>query len=735
MGNEALPPQSSVDDVRSQQGAPSALSETRRQQQKGQQQEPATVVSSQSGYHHHPQQQQPALQQPSLLPQQQLQHHQQQSEYYRQPQQHDAASIRPPFQPLEAMAGRHGPYDTSAMAQALPKIDYGAPLPYGPGVQRFTPAATPSPGVYPRPGPHYVGPIPSPTPAQPFYIPQPPPPIPAPQFHGRTVPVMHAAGPANVFPPRPGYGYYANAMSPPSPYYYGQPSSPYFPQNQGMQIQGDAGRFSPSSNYAQRGRQPQPLVVSGSGQSDSPASSQRSSQRPQQEHSDAPGSSVVRGPPRKPKQSGHAIWIGNLPPQTDLMSLVHHVCQLTTGLESLFLISKSNCAFANFPDEESCLSAQQKLNDSWFMSVRLVSRLRKNAAEGTQSASTADSPQPQQAPSSSEETQEDGAALVDGPPPAGAADQATSKREVAIPPQKAAAATALIVDGTGKSRQKNVNELDATAASGGFAGELGNTAHHDKDRFFILKSLTVEDLELSVRTGIWATQSHNEEKLNNAFKSCENVYLVFSANKSGEYFGYARMTSQINDDPAAAIKFAPATQTFDDVELPKAIPTEAAGSTPRGRIIDDSARGTIFWEAQRDETSEDAAVDGVETDPPASVDAAAAAADDVSSLRSGDPDPDPDAAGGVDEPRAWGKPFQLEWLSTARLPFYRTRGMRNPLNANREIKIARDGTEVDPAVGRQLIRLFHEAATTSPAAVGGRPSIGSATGGYTQGPY
>ena len=39
-----------------------------------------------------------------------------------------------------------------------------------------------------------------------------------------------------------------------------------------------------------------------------------------------------------------------------------------------------------------------------------------------------------------------------------------------------------------------------------------------KDKFFIVKSLTVEDLELSVRNGVWATQSHNEEALNKAYE-------------------------------------------------------------------------------------------------------------------------------------------------------------------------------------------------------------------------
>jgi hypothetical protein len=37
-------------------------------------------------------------------------------------------------------------------------------------------------------------------------------------------------------------------------------------------------------------------------------------------------------------------------------------------------------------------------------------------------------------------------------------------------------------------------------------------------KYFIVKSLTLQDLELSVRNGIWATQSHNEDALNKAFQ-------------------------------------------------------------------------------------------------------------------------------------------------------------------------------------------------------------------------
>lgn len=38
------------------------------------------------------------------------------------------------------------------------------------------------------------------------------------------------------------------------------------------------------------------------------------------------------------------------------------------------------------------------------------------------------------------------------------------------------------------------------------------------EKFFVVKSLTLQDLELSVRNGIWATQSHNEEALNKAYQ-------------------------------------------------------------------------------------------------------------------------------------------------------------------------------------------------------------------------
>lgn len=174
---------------------------------------------------------------------------------------------------------------------------------------------------------------------------------------------------------------------------------------------------------------------------------------------------------------GHAIWIGNLPPQTDLMSLVHHVCKVAPGLESLFLISKSNCAFANFKDEPTCVDAQQKLHDSKFQSVRLVSRLRKSTVEGA-----------------------GGATAPTGPSVTNPATSASNGEADSVSPSE--------------PDSPNLSSTETPQPKANNGGMNGT----QQDKFFVLKSLTAEDLELSVQTGIWATQSHNEETLNNAFK-------------------------------------------------------------------------------------------------------------------------------------------------------------------------------------------------------------------------
>ncbi|KAK2802931.1 hypothetical protein FQN50_007176 [Emmonsiellopsis sp. PD_5] len=326
----------------------------------------------------------------------------------------------------------------------------------------------------------------------------------------------------------------------------------------------------------------------------------------------------------------HALWVGNLPSRASIVDLKDHFSRdATEEIESVFLISNSNCAFVNYKTETACVSALARFHDSRFQGVRLVCRLRRTGSgDGHKTLS----------PLSGGNT--------------GEADADTDS----------------------DNNKDQGHERSATTVP---------------ERFFIVKSLTIEDIERSRVSGVWATQKHNEATLNHAYevgdlayKSSKAVYLIFSANKSGEYFGYARMVSPIppgdanppNDTQESNIAISP--------ESPITIATPATAAAPAGVIFEDRARGTIFWESDRDENTGTGTADreqgaGAETEADEKL---------------------------LDQP--FGRPFSVEWLSWQRVPFHRTRGLRNPWNANKEVKIARDGTELEPSVGRSLIELF-----------------------------
>jgi len=142
---------------------------------------------------------------------------------------------------------------------------------------------------------------------------------------------------------------------------------------------------------------------------------------------------------------------------------------------------------------------------------------------------------------------------------------------------------------------------------------------------------------------------------------------------------------------------------------PKSIPTPSTEWAPKGRIIDDSARGTIFWEADiGDETAIDENNDNSPSDSdssttvPNSGHKPVIARSPIERTASKPEVPLDDD----DIKDTKGNSFRVEWISTKKVPFYRTRGLRNAWNANREVKIARDGTELETAVGKKLLALF-----------------------------
>lgn len=56
-------------------------------------------------------------------------------------------------------------------------------------------------------------------------------------------------------------------------------------------------------------------------------------------------------------------------------------------------------------------------------------------------------------------------------------------------------------------------------------------------RFFIIKSNNYENIELAKAKNCWSTRPWNETKLNQAFRTCKNVILIFSVKESGKFAG------------------------------------------------------------------------------------------------------------------------------------------------------------------------------------------------------
>lgn len=306
----------------------------------------------------------------------------------------------------------------------------------------------------------------------------------------------------------------------------------------------------------------------------------------------APVPSFPRGPPRKPKQSGHALWVGNLPPGAQIGDLKDHFSRdTTTDIESVFLISKSNCAFVNYRSESACSNAMNRFHDSRFHGVRLVCRLRRSMSTTAATPTSLGTAVEEEAVDDSSES----TALKD--------ERLSSSKDPESPTI---------------ARGSHIASPTAEKSSAVVGSDHNNP--RVPERYFIVKSLTVQDLESSIRTGIWATQNHNEGLFNEAYSNTDNVFLIFSANKSGEYFGYARMASGIAGQPVN-LNTREGQNEPPSTGTPHAIETPATSTAPKGRIIDDSSRGTIFWEAvlssadDEDKAEREKDEEGFETTP------------------------------------------------------------------------------------------------------------------------
>ncbi|KAF8588557.1 hypothetical protein K439DRAFT_1406014 [Ramaria rubella] len=597
-----------------------------------------------------------------------------------------------------------------------------------------------------------------------------------------------------------------------------------------------------------------------------PPSSQKRS--PFDTASDSPpaGSRKAYHPNPPPNRSEWVMWVGNVPsdathdelwrffnqpapahpppPGTSAVMSSRqvqvqphaHADDVWCGVASVFLISRSNCAFVNFETEHHLECAVNHFNGKPLRAKdarcpRLVCRVRRRdddlkAGVGGQRGMglhirwvTEQKEREQDRERERESKRQRGEGegdvseeeqhIIDGTPTSPSTYLAPSSSSDPSPPIPALSPlddpSPVPLYPVRESPEDR--ELPRHGSSGDRSFASTNSsflATNFPKRYFILKSLTQHDLNLSLERGLWATQQHNEGILDQAYRTSTDVFLIFGANKSGEFFGYARMAGpvyhneRVDHVPWTSRPTAPPSSGHRGSSPPEVIHEEDESdrsflSPGENRLVNESpaaitpgqetrlklavspstgppskrlasapeqphralTRPTLPREAETypEPKTYQKAIEllrhpkAISEGPPFPLHLPPAQESAAKKANMSNPvaQPLPNTKGsdGVvrldtyrgesevrhlcgesatslspragstldegrpqneeDKPEDWGREFKIEWLRTERLPFHRTRHLRNPWNHDREVKVSRDGTEIEPTVGQQLL--------------------------------
>jgi len=495
-------------------------------------------------------------------------------------------------------------------------------------------------------------------------------------------------------------------------------------------------------------------------------------------------------------RSEWVMWAGNVPSDATHDELWRFFNQPSetqdsnepndSGVLSIFLISRSSCAFINYKSEAFLHGAITRFNGVPLRPndprcARLVCRVRRKdddlkAGVGGQRGMGMHTKWIKEQKGKQRDTISNTSEASDDP----------SISPTSISERMAAAVSVVSIssDEHGDERVKRGIHAKHSSSSGSFASTNSSflTRHFPK-RYFILKSLTQYDLDLSVQRGVWATQKHNEEILDQAFRTSKEVYLIFGVNKSGEFYGYARMTGPVRRGEhrvswASRSSQSPLTRELkpgepffspsdlrlvDSSPLPVESGPRTAGRhsapalmgeryhlptliTPKtkhsldqritapGKAGPDQGHFELDASAPRRAMKHpSAAVDGQEK---ARSGPALQSVKEVEEKEVAGADHVVDGAASSSGDETWGECFAVQWISTERLPFQRTRHLRNPWNHDREVKVSRDGTELEPTVGEQLLEEWNRLAepqAQAPSKVDGKRATGPKNPGPSEG--
>ncbi|KAK4046725.1 hypothetical protein OIO90_006456 [Microbotryomycetes sp. JL221] len=367
-----------------------------------------------------------------------------------------------------------------------------------------------------------------------------------------------------------------------------------------------------------------------------------------------------------PERTTYAMWVGNIPTDSseqELWSFFSTRPPLPKrpgglGLQSIHLIARSQCAFLNLDSEDHLFhmitqSHGTMLRPNDNRCKPLVCRVRRTEDDAKSGVGAQRGGGLHKAWVKKNGIENDG--LTNEVTPF---DTDTDESMVAR-----GVTSSLDTETRIQVGHELESERDSIESTGSGSTDSGFFSKHFPKRYFILKSHNQFDLEQSVKHGYWSTQPHNEPVLDQAFRTAsEGVFIVFSANKSGSWFGVARMAGPIYPSPREGTPTSPISPDSVDSSLNK------FGNN--NTIVTSLSSNPSFHNSLTTSKVPPHALKTVSTET---------------------------------SPAAR-RPFRVKWLTCQTVPFIRTRHINNSFNSNREVKICRDGTEVEPIAGELLVQ-------------------------------
>ena len=365
----------------------------------------------------------------------------------------------------------------------------------------------------------------------------------------------------------------------------------------------------------------------------------------------------------------YALWVGNIPSPTTIMRLRDYFSFAMPTQHDLLSISynpDARYAFINFQTESARILAIEQAAHYLFDTKRLDCRVRNGSNRSTKVSYGLHLGRPGQ--------------------------------PIAISPEQP------------DSLHHKVEELSHFPEA--------DTGQHGQGKYFVLKSYSLETLYRSLGSGLWHVPKRHVERLNHAFQTASKVYLIFSVNGSGRFFGYASMRAEIRKDEEFLVLPAGTDLPSRILDVPnnwespnsdddlKTDPlsrrqslSSCTSSCSTGSISYDPQRRKITWHAPWSchQTKE---LKSSFDDLPMNRSSGS------STMVTSPSRPDPGTL--ISDLTRYTRPCEVKWLSTQSIPFDEIRGLRNAWNSNKEIHIARNVTAVEPNSATSLLKRWEE---------------------------